>query len=87
MNPQQTLQFAPFNDVPHPACGDTPVLHGPSARKPLRFVLADDYPVVLNGQIAAQLNRSEIIISHQKRTAMDKLGLGHGGGLVEFARF
>ncbi|NUT76728.1 response regulator transcription factor [Pseudomonas sp. C1C7] len=37
-------------------------------------------------QIAAQLNRSEKTISRQKRTAMDKLGLGHGGGLVEFAR-
>ncbi|MBZ9783825.1 response regulator transcription factor [Pseudomonas sp. REP124] len=37
-------------------------------------------------QIAAQLNRSEKTISRQKRTAMDKLGLGHDGGLVEFAR-
>ncbi|MGJ7515862.1 response regulator [Pseudomonas baetica] len=37
-------------------------------------------------QIAEQLNRSEKTISRQKRTAMDKLGLGHGGGLVEFAR-
>jgi two-component system capsular synthesis response regulator RcsB len=37
-------------------------------------------------QIAAQLNRSEKTISRQKRTAMDKLGLDHGGGLVEFAR-
>jgi len=37
-------------------------------------------------QIAAQLNRSEKTISRQKRTAMDKLGLGHAGGLVEFAR-
>ena len=30
--------------------------------------------------------RSEKTISRQKRTAMDKLGLGHDGGLVEFAR-
>lgn len=37
-------------------------------------------------QIAAQLNRSEKTISRQKRTAMDKLGLGHDGGLVEFAQ-
>ncbi|KAI2693179.1 response regulator transcription factor [Pseudomonas sp. TNT3] len=37
-------------------------------------------------QIAAQLNRSEKTISRQKRTAMDKLGVGHGGALVEFAR-
>lgn len=37
-------------------------------------------------EIAAQLNRSEKTISRQKRTAMDKLGLGHDGGLVEFAR-
>lgn len=37
-------------------------------------------------QIAAQLNRSEKTISRQKRTAMDKLGLDHDGGLVEFAR-
>jgi two-component system capsular synthesis response regulator RcsB len=37
-------------------------------------------------QIAAQLNKSEKTISRQKRTAMDKLGLGHDGGLVEFAR-
>jgi len=37
-------------------------------------------------QIAAQLNRSEKTISRQKRTAMDKLGLGHDGGLMEFAR-
>lgn len=37
-------------------------------------------------QIAAQLNRSEKTISRQKRTAMDKLGLGHDSGLVEFAR-
>ncbi|VVN26913.1 response regulator [Pseudomonas fluorescens] len=37
-------------------------------------------------QIAAQLNRSEKTISRQKCTAMDKLGLGHGGALVEFAR-
>jgi two-component system capsular synthesis response regulator RcsB len=37
-------------------------------------------------QIAAQLNRSEKTISRQKRTAMDKLGLVHDGGLVEFAR-
>lgn len=37
-------------------------------------------------QIASQLNRSEKTISRQKRTAMDKLGLGHDGGLVEFAR-
>ncbi|MFW0757814.1 response regulator [Pseudomonas sp. H11T01] len=37
-------------------------------------------------QIAAQLNRSEKTISRQKRTAMDKLGLEHDGGLVEFAR-
>lgn len=37
-------------------------------------------------QIAAQLNRSEKTISRQKRTAMDKLGLGHDGGLVEFVR-
>ena len=37
-------------------------------------------------QIAAHLNRSEKTISRQKRTAMDKLGLGHDGGLVEFAR-
>lgn len=37
-------------------------------------------------QIAEQLNRSEKTISRQKRTAMDKLGLGHDGGLVEFAR-
>jgi len=37
-------------------------------------------------QIAAQLNRSEKTISRQKRTAMDKLGLAHDGGLVEFAR-
>jgi two-component system capsular synthesis response regulator RcsB len=37
-------------------------------------------------QIAAQLNRSEKTISRQKRTAMVKLGLGHDGGLVEFAR-
>lgn len=37
-------------------------------------------------QIAAQLNRSEKTISRQKRTAMDKLGLGHVSGLVEFAR-
>ena len=37
-------------------------------------------------QIAAQLNRSEKTISRQKRTAMDKLGLSHDGGLVEFAR-
>ena len=37
-------------------------------------------------QIAAQLNRSEKTISRQKRTAMDKLGLDHGGGLVEFAQ-
>lgn len=37
-------------------------------------------------QIAAQLNRSEKTISRQKRTAMDKLGLGHDGGLIEFAR-
>jgi two-component system capsular synthesis response regulator RcsB len=36
-------------------------------------------------QIAALLNRSEKTISRQKRTAMDKLGLGHDGGLVEFA--
>jgi two-component system capsular synthesis response regulator RcsB len=36
--------------------------------------------------IAAQLNRSEKTISRQKRTAMDKLGLEHDGGLVEFAR-
>ena len=37
-------------------------------------------------QIAAQLNRSEKTISRQKRTAMDKLGLEHDGGLMEFAR-
>ncbi|WP_160106988.1 response regulator transcription factor [Pseudomonas izuensis] len=37
-------------------------------------------------QIAAQLNRSEKTISRQKRTAMEKLGLGHDGGLVDFAR-
>jgi two-component system capsular synthesis response regulator RcsB len=37
-------------------------------------------------QIAAQLNRSEKTISRQKRTAMDKLGLVHDGGLMEFAR-
>lgn len=37
-------------------------------------------------QIAAHLNRSEKTISRQKRTAMDKLGLDHGGALVEFAR-
>jgi two-component system capsular synthesis response regulator RcsB len=37
-------------------------------------------------QIAVQLNRSEKTISRQKRTAMDKLGLEHDGGLVEFAR-
>ncbi|WP_256874137.1 response regulator transcription factor [Pseudomonas umsongensis] len=37
-------------------------------------------------QIAAQLNRSEKTISRQKRTAMDKLGLGHDSGLVDFAR-
>ncbi|MBC2688927.1 MULTISPECIES: response regulator transcription factor [Pseudomonas] len=37
-------------------------------------------------QIALQLNRSEKTISRQKRTAMDKLGLEHDGGLVEFAR-
>lgn len=37
-------------------------------------------------QIAALLNRSEKTISRQKRTAMDKLGLDHDGGLVEFAR-
>jgi two-component system capsular synthesis response regulator RcsB len=37
-------------------------------------------------QIAAQLNRSEKTISRQKRTAMDKLGLGHDSALVEFAR-
>ena len=37
-------------------------------------------------QIAAQLNRSEKTISRQKRTAMDKLGLDHDGGLMEFAR-
>jgi two-component system, NarL family, captular synthesis response regulator RcsB len=37
-------------------------------------------------QIAAQLNRSEKTISRQKRTAMDKLGLDHDGGLVEFVR-
>jgi two-component system capsular synthesis response regulator RcsB len=37
-------------------------------------------------QIAAQLNRSEKTISRQKRSAMDKLGLDHDGGLVEFAR-
>lgn len=37
-------------------------------------------------QIAAHLNRSEKTISRQKRTAMDKLGLGHDSGLVEFAR-
>ncbi|QHD01161.1 DNA-binding response regulator [Pseudomonas sp. S04] len=37
-------------------------------------------------QIAAHLNRSEKTISRQKRTAMDKLGLVHDGGLVEFAR-
>lgn len=37
-------------------------------------------------QIAAQLNRSEKTISRQKRTAMDKLGVGHGGALVEFAK-
>lgn len=36
--------------------------------------------------IAAQLNRSEKTISRQKRTAMDKLGLEHDGGLMEFAR-
>jgi two-component system capsular synthesis response regulator RcsB len=37
-------------------------------------------------QIAAQLNRSEKTISRQKRTAMDKLGLVHDGGLMEFAQ-
>lgn len=37
-------------------------------------------------KIAAQLNRSEKTISRQKRTAMDKLGLGHDGGLMEFVR-
>ncbi|WP_095054036.1 response regulator [Pseudomonas sp. Irchel s3b2] len=37
-------------------------------------------------QIAAHFNRSEKTISRQKRTAMDKLGLGHDGGLIEFAR-
>lgn len=37
-------------------------------------------------KIAAQLNRSEKTISRQKRTAMDKLGLEHDGGLMEFAR-
>ena len=37
-------------------------------------------------QIALRLNRSEKTISRQKRTAMDKLGLEHDGGLVEFAR-
>lgn len=37
-------------------------------------------------QIAALLNRSEKTISRQKRTAMDKLGLVHDGGLMEFAR-
>lgn len=36
--------------------------------------------------IAAQLNRSEKTISRQKRTAMDKLGLDHDRGLMEFAR-
>lgn len=37
-------------------------------------------------QIAQRMNRSEKTISRQKRTAMDKLGLEHDGGLVEFAR-
>ena len=37
-------------------------------------------------QIAQRMNRSEKTISRQKRAAMDKLGLDHDGGLVEFAR-
>jgi len=53
--------------------------HRPPAHTPLRIILADDNPVVLTGLIAAQLNRSEKTIRRQKRTAMDKLGLGHGG--------
>lgn len=36
--------------------------------------------------IARCLNRSEKTISRQKRTAMDKLGLGHDGALVDYAK-
>ncbi|EJN18514.1 response regulator containing a CheY-like receiver domain and an HTH DNA-binding domain [Pseudomonas sp. GM78] len=67
-----------------PACGT----NAPSASLSNREIeVVRLFAQGLSGrQIAAQLNRSEKTISRQKRTAMDKLGLGHDGGLVEFAR-
>jgi two-component system capsular synthesis response regulator RcsB len=72
---------------------DTQTLPRSSTATPLVSLSEREMEVVrlfvqgLSGrQIAAQLNRSEKTISRQKRTAMDKLGLGHDSGLVEFAR-
>lgn len=72
---------------------DAQMLPPPSAGTPTVKLSERELEVVrlfvqgLSGrQIAARLNRSEKTISRQKRTAMDKLGLGHDGGLVEFAR-
>jgi two-component system capsular synthesis response regulator RcsB len=72
---------------------DAQALPSNSAAAPLVSLSERELEVVrlfvqgLSGrQIAAQLNRSEKTISRQKRTAMDKLGLDHDGGLVEFAR-
>jgi two-component system capsular synthesis response regulator RcsB len=67
-----------------PACGSDASLVSLSNRE---IEVVRLFAQGLSGrQIAAQLSRSEKTISRQKRTAMEKLGLGHDGGLVEFAR-
>jgi two-component system capsular synthesis response regulator RcsB len=77
--------FAGILDAQSMAATDSDVAHVSLSERELEVVRL--FVQGLSGrQIAALLNRSEKTISRQKRTAMDKLGLVHDGGLVEFAR-